>query len=283
MNDRFIDLYDDYVHSDEPRRVFLQKLVRAAGGAAAAAAILPWLEGTGAEAAMVAPDDRRLVTRMESFIAEGQMNVYVAHPAKAQLLPAVVVIHENRGLTPHIQDIARRVALGGFLAVAPDMISPAGGTPTNQDKARDMLYGIDKKVIDDNLVATGRYAQGHTNSTGSVGSVGFCWGGAASNNLAVMWGDLKAAVAYYGRQPKSGIDRIRAALLLHYASNDKGVNAGIDAYMKALKAAGKNVEMHQYPDTRHAFNNDTRPARYSKAAADLAWQHTIAHFKKHLA
>lgn len=284
MKEKFIDLYDAYIHSDEPRRVFLQKLVKAAGGAAAAAAVLPWLEGTGAEAAMVQPKDSRLIAGHERFPgATGEMKAYVARPRGAKgKLPAVVVIHENRGLTPHIRDVARRVALEGFVAVAPDMISPVGGTPKDRDKAREMLYAINSNEIIQNLVATAEYAANHKSSTGKVGSVGFCWGGQRSNLLAVHYSKLKAAVAYYGRQPKKDLEKINAALLLHYAENDRGVNRGIKGYMKALKDAGKNVTMHQYAGTRHAFNNDGRPARYNKDAAALAWKRTIAHFKKHL-
>jgi carboxymethylenebutenolidase len=284
MNDKFIELFDHYIHSDEPRRVFLEKLVKSAGSVAAAAAVLPWLEGTGAEAAMVSPGDRRLDTRMESFLVDGQqMNAYVVRRrGKKKKLPTIVVIHENRGLTAHIQDVARRVAMEGFLAVAPDMISPVGSTPSNRDKARDMLYDIKKSVILKNLVATADFASKHSSSNGKVGCVGFCWGGARSNLLAVNFPKLKAAVAYYGSQPKKGIENINAALLLHYAGNDRRVNRGIKPYEKALKAAGKKFVIHKYAGTRHAFNNDGRPGRYKKKAATLAWKRTIAHFKKYV-
>ena len=283
MNDKFIELFDHYIHSNEPRRVFLEKLVKAAGGVAAAAAVLPWLEGTGAEAAMVSPGDRRLDARMESFLVDGiTMSAYVVKPKGKKKLPTVMVIHENRGLTAHIQDVARRVALEGFLAVAPDMVAPAGGTPKDRDKARDVLYGVDKKVVLKSLVGTADFAAKHESSNGKVGCVGFCWGGARSNQLAVNYPNLKAAVAYYGTQPKKGIEKINAALLLHYAGNDRRVNRGIKGYEKALKAAGKTFSIHQYAGTRHAFNNDGRPGRYNKEAAALAWQRTIAHFKKYV-
>ncbi len=284
MNDKFIELYDSYVHSAQPRRVFLEKLVKATGGVAAAAAVLPWLEGTGAEAAMVSSGDKRIRAGDEKFQgATGEMIAYVVRPAGAKgRLPTVVVIHENRGLTPHIRDVARRIALEGFLAVAPDMISPVGGTPKDRDKARDMLYDINKNEIIMNLVATADFAAKHGRSNGKVGCVGFCWGGQRSNLLAVNHPKLKAAVAYYGRQPKKGIEKINAALLLHYASNDRGVNRGIARYEKALKAGGKTFTIHKYPGTKHAFNNDGRPARYNKEAAALAWERTIAHFKKYV-
>ena len=280
FKEKFIDLYDDYVHSDEPRRDFLKKLVKTAGGAAAAAAVLPWLEGTG----MVQVKDNRLVTGVEKFPgATGEMTAYLARPKGAKgKLPTVVVIHENRGLTPHIRDVARRFALEGFLAVAPDMISPVGGTPKDRDKARDMLYDINKNETIMNLVATAKFSGAHKNSSGLVGSVGYCWGGSMSNNLAFHHLGLKAAVAYYGRQPKKGFAAVKAAFLLHYAENDRGVNRGAKKYVKALKDAGKDVAAHTYAGTRHAFNNDGRPARYKKEAAALAWKRTIAHFKKHL-
>ncbi len=277
--DLYIDLFDYYVHSSEPRRVFLQKLVKAAGGVAAAAAVLPWLEGTGAEAAMVAPNDGRLTAGDVKF---GKMTAYVARPKGSGKLPAVVVIHENRGLTPHIRDVARRVALEGFLAVAPDLISPLGGTPRNEDKARDMQDEIKKADHLKNLVATAKFAASHANSNGKVGCVGFCRGGEYANLLAIEYADLKAAVAYYGSQPRKGVEKINAAMLLHYASNDRGRTRRLKKYNDALKASGKTFESYVYPNTKHAFNHDGRPGRYNKAAAKLAWSRTIAFLKKYL-
>ena len=277
--DLYIDLFDHYVHSSEPRRVFLQKLVKAAGGVAAAAAVLPWLEGTGAEAAMVAPNDGRISAGDEKF---GNMSAYVARPKGSGKLPAVVVIHENRGLTPHIRDVARRMALEGFLAVAPDMLSPLGGTPRDEDKARDMLYEIKKAGHIKNLVATAKFAASHANSNGKVGVVGFCRGGTYANLLAIEYADLKAAVAYYGSQPRKGVEKINAAMLLHYASNDRGRTRGLKKYNDALKAAGKTFESYVYPNTKHAFNHDGRPGRYNKAAATLAWKRTVAYLKKYV-
>ncbi len=282
-SDLYIDLFDHYVHSPEPRRVFIQKLVKAAGGVAAAAAVLPWLEGTGAEAAMVSPGDRRLSARMESFIANGTtMSAYVVSPKGKKKLPTVVVIHENRGLTPHIQDVARRVALEGFLAVAPDLISPLGDTPKNEDKAREMQGEIEKADHIKNLLATAKFAASQANSNGKVGAVGFCRGGEYVNLLAVELASLKAAVAYYGSQPRKGVEKINAALLLHYASNDRGRSRRLKKYNAALKAAGKTFESYIYPNTKHAFNHDGRPARYNKKAATLAWKRTIAHLKKYV-
>ena len=277
--DLYIDLFDHYVHSSEPRRVFLQKLVKAAGGIAAAAAIMPWLEGTGAEAAMVAPGDGRITAGDEKF---GKMTAYVVRPKGSGKLPAVVVIHENRGLTPHIRDIARRVALEGFLAVAPDLISPLGGTPKDQDKAREMQGDIKKADHIKNLVASAKFAAKHANSSGKVGCVGFCRGGEYANLLAVEHADLKAAVAYYGSQPRKGVEKINAAMLLHYASNDRGRSRRLKKYNDALKAAGKTFESYIYPNTKHAFNNDARSSRYNKTAATLAWKRTVAHLKKYV-
>lgn len=281
--ERFIELFDQYVHSQQPRREFLQKLVKASGGVAAAAAVLPWLEGTGAEAAMVSPEDSRLEARMESFVVGGaQMSAYVARPKGSGKLPAVVVIHENRGLTAHIQDVARRMALEGFLAVAPDMLAPRGGTPKDRDLARKQLYDVPKKEIATNLLATSNYARGHEHSTGKVGVVGFCWGGGQSLNLAVADPKLDAAVAYYGNAPKKGLDNINAPILLNYAEDDPKRTKSVKPFVASLKKMGKPVELYFYPDTKHAFNNDARPARYNKAAAQLAWTRTVDHFKKHL-
>jgi len=277
--DLYIDLFDHYVHSAQPRREFLQKLVKAAGSVAAAAAILPWLEGTGAEAAMVAPNDGRITAGDEKF---GKLTAYVARPKGAGKLPAVVVIHENRGLTPHIRDVARRMALEGFLAVAPDMLSPHGGTPKDRDLARKNLYAVAKKEIAADMVRVSKYARAHANSTGKVGVVGFCWGGGQSLNLAVNDPAVNAAVAYYGNPPKKNLDRINAPILLNYAEKDPKRTKRVKPFVAALKKLGKASQLYFYPGTKHAFNNDARPARYHKAAAALAWKRTIAHFKKYL-
>lgn len=281
--DQFIELFDHYVHSQQPRREFLQNLVKAAGGVAAAAAVLPWLEGTGAEAAMVSPGDKRLVTGMESYVVDGaQMSVYVAMPKGAKKLPAVVVIHENRGLTAHIQDVARRMALEGFLAVAPDMLAPLGGTPKDRDLARKKLYDMPKKEIARNLVSVSNFARNNAHSTGKVGVVGFCWGGGQALNLAVNDPKLNAAVSYYGNAPKKGIEKINAAILMNYAEKDPKRTKSVKPFAAALKKMGKPHDLYFYPGTKHAFNNDARPARYHKAAAALAWKRTIAYFKKYL-
>lgn len=283
MKQGIIELYDQYVHSAEPRRVFLRKLVAAAGSVAAAAAILPWLEGTGAEAAIVPADDGRITTGTVTFKgATGEIAAYVAMPKSGGKLPTVVVIHENRGLTDHIRDVARRLSVEGFLAVAPDLLSPLGGTPKDRDKARDMIGTLKGSDVVGNLLATTRFAASLPNSDGNVGCVGFCWGGQRANMLAVADPKLQAAVAYYGRQPTKDLDKINAKLLLHYAGDDDNVNKGIDAYVKGLKAAGKSVVWYQYPGTRHAFNNDTNPARYNAPAAKEAWRRTLTFLKANL-
>ena len=283
LSDKYIDLYDHYVHSLEPRREFLKKLAKAAGGTAAAAVLLPWLEGTGAEAAMVAPGDGRLTTGMESFAGTGQgMKAYVVRPKGSAKLPAVVVVHENRGLTPHIRDVARRMALEGFLAVAPDMMAPIGGTPNDRDKARDQLYDIPSADVMKNLVGTAAFARTHEYSTGKVGCVGFCWGGGQTLKLAVNDPSLLAAVSYYGSRPKKGIEKINAVILLHVPEKDKKRMKQLGPLTKDLKKHGKSYESHVYPGARHAFNNDARPARYDEAAAKLAWKRTVALFKKNL-
>ncbi len=284
MDQRLIDLYDEYTHAPLERRVFLSRLAKLAGSAAAAAALLPALEGTGAEAAMVPENDKRLETGTIKYPgATGEIRAYMARPKGASKLPAVVVIHENRGLNPHIEDVVRRTALEGFLAIGPDALSAVGGTPKDEDKARAMIGKLDAGEVVENLVAAVTYLKAHPGSTGKVGCMGFCWGGQRANLLAVHAPDLSAAVAYYGRQPKSeDVAKIKAPLLLHYAGLDKRVNAGIGAYEAALKKAGKTFTIHMYEGANHAFNNDTRPARYHEAAAKLAWKRTVAFLKQHL-
>jgi carboxymethylenebutenolidase len=280
-----INAYDEYTHLTLDRRGFMEKLTRLAGSGAAAAAILPLIAANPARAAIVAEDDARLKAADVTYPgASGEMKGYLVHPAEQNgKLPAVIVIHENRGLNPHIRDVARRVALEGFVALAPDLLSPLGGTPADEDKARDMIGKLDpaKTIADE--VATLKFLATHELSTGKVGVVGFCWGGGAANDLAVASPDLKAAVAYYGRQPKAeDAAKIEAPLLLHYAGLDDRTNAGIDAFKKALDAAGKEYTVYIYEGANHAFNNDTSEARYNKPAAELAWGRTIAFFKEKL-
>jgi carboxymethylenebutenolidase len=283
MDQKIINLFDEYTHGGMNRRSFLDRLATLAGGAAAANALLPLLENNYAQAQVVAESDPRIVT--ETFQVPGVQGLtgYLVRPKAGGKHPAVLVIHENRGLNPHIKDVTRRVATEGFVALGLDYLSPIGGTPADEDKARDMIGTL--KAPD--IVASGRAAvaalASHANSTGKVGAVGFCWGGAAVNNLAVAEPNLAAGVAYYGRQPAADqVAGIKAPLMLHYAGLDEGINKGIPDYEAALKKAGKTYEIHMYEGANHAFNNDTNAARYKKDAADLAWGRTIAFFKKNL-
>lgn len=281
-----IDAYDEYTHLTLDRRRFMEKLTGLAGSAAAAAAIAPLLAANGAKAEIVAANDTRVTGEDITYPgARGDMKGYLVRPAEVSgKLPAVIVIHENRGLNPHIRDVARRMALEGFLALAPDFLSPAGGTPTDEDKAREMIGALDAAATTANAAATVAFLEGHAQSTGKVGAIGFCWGGGLVNRLAVGSPDLKAGVAYYGAQPKAeDVPKIKAALLLHYAGLDERINAGIEAYQKALKDNGKDATIYVYDGVNHAFNNDTSAARYDKAAADLAWSRTVEFLKTKLA
>ncbi len=243
------------------------------------------LAANSAKAEMIAETDERIKGEDITYPgADGEMKGYLVRPADASgKLPAVIVIHENRGLNPHIRDVARRMALEGFVALAPDFLSPDGGTPDDEDKAREMISALDATETNANAVATVSFLKGHAESTGNVGAIGFCWGGGLVNRLAVNAPDLKAGVAYYGAQAKAeDVPKIKAALLLHYAGLDERINAGIEAYRKALTENGKDVTIHVYEGANHAFNNDTSAARYNKEAADLAWQRTVEFLKTKL-
>jgi len=281
-----IDAYDEYTHLTLDRRGFMDKLTRLAGSGAAAAVIAPMMAASSAQAAIVPEDDARLNAADITWKgATGDLMGYLVRPADAAgKLPTVIVIHENRGLNPHIRDVARRMALEGFVALAVDYLSPLGGTPADEDKAREMIGQLDPAQTIANGVATVAFLAGHENGNGKVGAVGFCWGGGAVNDLAVNDPDLDAGVAYYGRQAKpEDAAKITAPLMLHYAGQDERINAGIDAYKAALDAAGKEYTIHIYEGAQHAFNNDTSEARYNKEAADLAWGRTVAFFKEKLA
>ncbi|PLK47427.1 dienelactone hydrolase family protein [Uliginosibacterium sp. TH139] len=285
INQEIIALYDEYTHAPLPRRVFMKRLSAITGSTVAASALLPILENNYAQAAILPPDDVRISTQTVSFAGPGgNFNAYLAAPKGVSgKLPAVIVIHENRGLNPHIQDITRRLALAGYLALGVDYLSALGGTPADEDNARDLIGKLDATTIGAISLAALKYLKGHAQSTGKVGVVGFCWGGAAVNQLAVLAPDLDAGVAFYGRQAKAeDVPKIKAPLQLHYAGLDQGINAGIPAYEAALKAAGKPYELFLYEGVNHAFNNDTGAARYNEAAAKLAWQRTLDFLKRHL-
>jgi carboxymethylenebutenolidase len=284
MDQRIINLYDRFTHGEMSRRSFLDRLAELAGSAAIAAALLPLLQNDYAKAAVVPENDSRLVSERVAFdSSKGRINGYLTRLKGNARRPAVLVIHENRGLNPHLEDVARRLALDGFLAYAIDLLSLVGGTPANEDEARDLHPKLNQDDAVVALVAAVDFLKKYPESTGKVGAVGFCFGGLMVNRLAAASPELDAGVAYYGRQvPASQVPNIKAALLLHYAENDAGVNAGIADYETALKANNKSYAIYTYPGTQHAFNNYTGAARYNKAAADLAWQRTIAFFTEKL-
>jgi carboxymethylenebutenolidase len=284
MDQRIINLYDRFTHGGMSRRDFLDRLAEAAGSAAAAAALLPLLQNNYAQAAIVAAADPRLAAEQQSYESpKGRIDGYLARPKQKGKRPAVLVIHENRGLNPHLEDVARRLAVEGFLAYAVDLLSLVGGTPADEDAARDLHAKMNQDDAVVALVSAVSFLKGHAESTGKVGAVGFCFGGGMTNRLAASSPELNAAVAYYGTQvPAAQVPNIKASLLLHYAENDERVNAGIKAYEDALKANNKKYTIHMYPGTQHAFNNDTGAARYNKAAADLAWGRTLAFFRAEL-
>jgi len=284
MDPKVIDLYDAFTHGGMNRREFMDRLGKLAGSSAAAVALLPLLQNDYARAAIVSPDDARLAIERVSFDSpKGKIGGYLARPKDKTKRPAVLVIHENRGLNPHLEDVARRLAAEGFLAFAVDLLSLVGGTPASEDAARELHAKLNQDDAVAVLAAAVSFLKGHPESTGKVGAIGFCFGGSMINRLAVATKDLDAGVAYYGSQvPAAQVPEIRAALLLHYAGNDARVNAGIEAYETALKANKKEYAIHIYPGTQHAFNNDTSAARYNKEAADLAWSRTIAFFKEKL-
>lgn len=282
MNQDIIKLYDEYTHKPLTRAEFIKKLTQLTGSMAAAMSMLPFLEVNYSNAHTVA-ENELFTERIEYAGAEGAMKAYVARPLKEGKYPTVMVIHENRGLNPHIEDVTRRAAQAGYLAIAPDALSPLGGTVEDADKARDMFGKLDAAKNLTNFVKGVDYAAARADSTGKVGCVGFCWGGAMANNLAVNAPNLKAAVAFYGRQPiAEDVPKIKAAVQLHYGGLDERVNAGSAAYEKALKDAGKTYELYMYDNVNHAFHNDTAPTRYNEEAAKLAWTRTLAFFEKYL-
>jgi len=280
-----IELYDKYTHDGMPRREFLARLARLAGGAAAASVILPFLENQYAVAATVAADDPALVTGRESFeTSRVGINAYVARPKSGPgRLPAVVVIHENRGLNAHIEDVARRLALDGFLVIAPDALSGKGGTPANEDEARKLIGELDPAGALRIYLDAVHYAKQHRHCSGKVGCVGFCWGGGMAGRLAANSEELDAAVVFYGMPPEAAeAARVRVPLLLNYAGRDTRINEAVPAFEQTLKTAHARYELHTYADVDHAFHNDTNAARYNAEAASLAWGRTVDFLKKEL-
>jgi carboxymethylenebutenolidase len=285
MDQRIIHLYDEYTHKPLTREEFIKRLITLTGSTAAAMAVLPFIEVNYAQAQIINPKDERLATEYVQYKGDGaDIRAYVAKPKKKKgKLAAVVIIHENRGLNPHIEDVTRRMALEGFLALAPDALSPLGGTPEDADKARGMFQQLDTVKNLNNFVKAFDYLQTRKDCNGKFGTMGFCWGGGMANQLAVNVPTLKAAIPFYGRQAElTDVPKINAALQLHYAGQDERINAGIAAYEEALKTNGKKYELFLYEGAQHAFNNDTAPSRYNEAAAKLAWQRSVDFLRQNL-
>jgi carboxymethylenebutenolidase len=282
MDQRIINLYDEYTHKPLSRQEFLRRLILLTGSTAAAMAVLPQIEVNAANAA-VTPDMDLFTERISYPGVNGTMQAYVARPQAEKPYAAVVVIHENRGLNAHIEDVTRRAAKAGYLAIAPNALSPLGGTPASEDEARTKFQELKAEDSVQNFIRVFDYLPSRKDYNGKAGCVGFCWGGAMANTLAVKIPSLKAAVAFYGRQPGAAeVADIKAAVQLHYAGLDERINAGIKDYEDALKANKVNYELYMYEGVNHAFHNDTAPTRYNEAAARLAWQRTLEFFTKWL-
>jgi len=285
MNQKINDLYQDYKHGGMDRRSFLGKLAVLAGGTVAAVNLLPILEKNQAYASIPAVGDDDLHTSMIEYATEtGKMSAYMARPKVDRKLPAVIVIHENKGLQPHIQDVTRRMAREGFVAIGPDALSPIGGTPEdNVDKARSLMRELNYESTTKDFVAAVAYLKTNPLTTGKVGCTGFCWGGAMTNQVAVNAPDLSAAVPYYGSQPApEDVPKIKASMMMHYAGEDERINSRIPEFEEALKKASIEYEVFIYKGAKHAFNNDANPERYHEEAAKLAWKRTIGFFKDKL-
>lgn len=281
-----LGLFDQYVHGDIDRRAFLAGATKFAVGGLTALGFLNALSPKFAQAEQVPPTDHRVrpeYVEIDSPLGYGKVRGYLVRPAKVDgKLPAVLVIHENRGLNPHIEDIARRVALDNFIAFAPDALYPLGGYPADEDKAREIFPKLDQTKTLEDFIAAFKWLKNHPNSSGSVGAVGFCYGGSTTNTLATRIPELRAAVPFYGGAPVlDKVANIKSPLLLHFAGKDERVNATWPPYEAALKAAGVRYTAYQYADVQHGFNNDTTP-RYDESAAKLAWQRTIAFFNTEL-
>jgi len=284
MNKEIQNLYTDFRNGRIDRRSFLKKLALITGSSAAAMAIFPVLEDNGLKAASAAKQEPELVTEFITYpAATGEMKAFLARPKKGKKFAAVIVIHENRGLVPHIQDVTRRMAKEGFLAIAPDALSPVGGTPEDVSNVGELFKQLKPEETTKNFVAAVKYLKTNPLSTGKVGCTGFCWGGAMTNQVAVNAPDLNAAVPYYGRQPvPEDVEKIKAPIMAHYAGNDAGINAGIPAFEEALKKYNKEYQIFIYEGASHAFNNDSNKERYNEQAAKLAWGRTIGFFKEKL-
>ncbi len=288
IDDRVYDLYDLYCHGDIDRREFFRRATALTIGGVSALAMAEALLPNYAEAQTISFTDKRIKARYVDYASpggnSGEMRGYLVQPAGAGPFATVLVIHENRGLNPYVEDVARRVAVEGFLALAPDGLAPAGGYPGNDDDGRALQKGLDQAKLRQDMLNSAGYLKSHELSNGKLGAPGFCWGGGVTSFLAVRLGsDLHAGVPFYGRAPASAdVGKIRAPLLIQSAENDPRINAMWPEFEAALKANGINYERHLYPGTKHGFHNNSTP-RYNEAAANLAWQRTIAFFKQHLA
>jgi carboxymethylenebutenolidase len=284
MEDKIKSLYEDYRSGYTGRRDFLKRLALMTGSTAVAMTLLPLLE----DSQLTAAEKRKKISEVlaEAVTYQGdqcEMKAYLAHPSKGKKFPAVIVIQEIFGLNDHIREVTRRMAGEGFLALAPDALSPLGGTPEDTTGAREMMGKLDAAQTVNNYVAAVKYLKTHPLSNGKVGCTGFCWGGAMTNQVAVNCPSLDAAVPYYGSQPKTEeVPTIKAPLLIHYAENDQRINAGIEAFEKALKENNKEFQSFIYPGTGHGFNNDSAPQRYHEQAAKLAWSRTVTFFREKL-
>ncbi len=284
IDQRVFDLYDEYCHGRMDRRAFLEAASAIAGGLAMAQALLPRY----ARAQTISFTDPRIRARYVDYPSpggsSGQMRGYLVQPSGSGPFPAVLVIHENRGLNPYIEDVARRAAVAGFLALAPDGLAPLGGYPGNDDDGREMQARLDQAKLRTDMLNGARFVKAHALSTGRLGVTGFCWGGGTTNWLATVLGaEMQAGVPYYGAAAETAaVPRIQAALQIHYAEQDERINAMWPGFERALQAAGVRHEMHLYPGTQHGFHNNSTP-RYQEEAAKLAWDRTIAFFRAHLA
>lgn len=284
MDQQIINLFDEYTHKPLKRDDFIKRLVLLTGSLTAAMTALAQLEVKYDASVTVAENSAEIITERITYPTDDiTMKGYLARPSAAGKYGAVVVIHENRGLNPHIEDVTRRVAQAGFIALAPDALSETGGTPADADQARDLIGKLDMPKTIQHYVKAFDYLKSRSDSNGHFGCVGFCWGGAMANQLAVHVPSLNAAVAFYGRQPDAAeVPQIKAAVQLHYAGMDERVNAGIATYEEALKKAGTTYELYMYEGAQHAFHNDTAGPRYNEAAAKLAWGRTVKFFNEKL-
>jgi carboxymethylenebutenolidase len=285
MDKKITTLYSDYRQGRTNRRDFVRKLAIVVGSTATASALIPILDENRLGSLSSDQTEQDVKTEFINYPGEtGEVRGFLAWPEAGKKFPAVLIIHENRGLQPHIQDVTRRMAKEGFLALAPDALSPLGGTPENdQAKAVTMIGQLDTDKTVKNFVAAVKYLKTHPLSTGKVGCTGFCWGGGMTNQVAVNSPDLDAAVPYYGKQPTAEqVAKIKAPIMAHYAGDDAFINPGIPAFEEALKKDKKEYQIFMYEGAQHAFNNDSNPERYNEKAAKLAWSRTIAFFKEKL-